>query len=64
MFLFREYVVCLLVPLVLAGFVVAVCGIGYLLKITGILCLQSFQAYNSRKVICSGTPGAMSDRRS
>ena len=61
MFLFREYAVCLLLPLMLAGLVVTVCGMGYVLKVTGTRCLHSLQAYNGRKLICSSTPGAMAD---
>jgi len=62
MFLFREYAVCLLLPLILAGFVVGVGGIGYVLKATGTMGWQALRAHNDRKLMGAGTkPIVMAD---
>lgn len=62
MFLFREYAACVQMALMLAGLLAALCGIGYLLKVSSTMCLQMLQAYNGTKVISTGTePSAMTD---
>lgn len=76
MFWFREYAACALLALLVAGLFVAVCGIGYLLKVTGSVGWRAVKAtqlrtavlkrtameYSSNKLICPGTePGAVAD---
>jgi len=68
MFIIREYAACALLALMLVALLLVACGMGYLLKVTGIMFLRTLQsgAYrrvrlrrvatrlSSRNVICAG----------
>jgi hypothetical protein len=48
MFILQEYAVCLLAAVVMSGFVVASCGIGYLLNKCGTALVSSIRARQVR----------------
>jgi len=68
MFIIREYAACALLALMLVALLLVACGMGYLLKVTGIMFLRTLQsgAYlrvslrrvatrlSSGNVICAG----------
>ena len=50
MFMIREYAACVLMAIMLAALLLVAGGIGYLLKVTGIMFLRTLQAVPSHTV--------------
>ena len=61
-FIIREYAACALMALMLAALLLVACGMGYLLKVTGIMFLRTLQSVAHRKVSLKRVATRLSSR--